>query len=351
MSVALNVFNQYYFDLLRKVKDIARDMKHKCDDTHARELLREIKRNYLSYDRLSGEYRDWYRDAMKSFDVFEDPQQWYAKEGIVELQPYKNISIGLIGKVLKSKDVLLYYLTLLSVFAEEMSDEKAEKILQALKNKPLKADDLNAFDDMALQQKLVVLDTIQRSDAPSSSGADVFKNIEDTSLGKLAKEIINEIDLEEIQKNVGENGDILTALTNPDSGITKLLGTVSQKMISKMASGELRQENLLQDAMKLASALPGMTGGGKAGGNGGGLGDLSSMMDQVSNIASMFGGGAGGGGAGDLLSQFMKATTSSSSGGSRTKTQVNQSAMNRVAKAKQLRRKLEERRKTKENIE
>ena len=79
--------------------------------------------------------------------------------------------------------------------------------------------------------------------------------MEDTMLGKLAKEIMEDVDIDKLQKSIGENGDILKAIGDPDSGFGDLISNVSRKMATKISNGELKQEGLLQDAMKQMSEL------------------------------------------------------------------------------------------------
>ena len=114
--------------------------------------------------------------------------------------------------------------------------------------------------------------------------------MEDTMLGKLAKEILEDVDIDKLQKSIGDNGDILKAIGDPNSGFSDLISNVSRKMATKISSGELKQESLLQDAMKFASVMPGMFGnqgtGGAAGGTGGAAGgsgtpDMASMMKMM----------------------------------------------------------------------
>jgi hypothetical protein len=63
-------------------------------------------------------------------------------------------------------------------------------------------------------------------------------------------------------------------------------------MATKISNGELKQEGLLQDAMKFASVMPGLFGAGAGGGAGGGGGgsknqpDMSSMMKMMSAMMS-----------------------------------------------------------------
>lgn len=113
--------------------------------------------------------------------------------------------------------------------------------------------------------------------------------MEDTMLGKLAKEILEDVDIDKLQKSIGDNGDILKAIGDPNSGFSDLISNVSRKMATKISSGELKQENLLQDAMKFASVMPGMFGNQGAAGapgasgapGGAGTPDMASMMKMM----------------------------------------------------------------------
>jgi hypothetical protein len=166
----------------------------------------------------------------------------------------------------------------------------------------------------------------------------------------------------EIHKSFSGDGNIFSALSNPDGGISKLLGTVSQKMMSKMASGEIKQENLLSDALKFSTQLQGMipkpsgSGSGNDGTNPLGNFDIGDIMSKVGGLASMMGGGGGGSkndGGFDMsqLASMMGSMMGNQKSGGRTKgsrTTVDTSSLNRSAKAKQLRRKLERRRQEQE---
>ena len=109
-----------------------------------------------------------------------------------------------------------------------------------------------------------------------------MEDIEDTSIGKLAKEIMEDVDIEKVKKSINTEGDILGALSDPDNGIGNLIADVSQKMATKLKSGELKQDALLKDALSMASKLPGMSGGG------GGAPDIGNIMKMMSG---MMGGG------------------------------------------------------------
>ena len=133
--------------------------------------------------------------------------------------------------------------------------------------------------------------------------------LKDTALGRLASEIVQDIDMKSLSDSLGFNpgaageggeapappnmANIFAALGDNSSGLGKLVASVGTKLHAKMTSGELSQETLLQDAMKMATKLPGM-GGGAGGGLGGlgGLGDIGKMLGALQGLG--LGGNAGG---------------------------------------------------------
>lgn len=401
--MSLYIFNQYYFDFLKKVKVYARNSPDRLLPV-TKPLRKAIRENYQSYDKESEEYRAFFVAAIASVtdswlkvETLDEAKAWIDSEDVSSVEIYKGITLGALAAFIRSKKTLFYYFTLLCMFSDAtMSDDDATKIVDILKGmKGVKNKDpevpKDPKEDVAVvevekekeketfreeisntstRHYLQFLAYLQSYVTPPGQEAmsDTMKELETTTLGKLAKEIMEDIDVAEIHKSISSDGDILKSLANPDGGISKLLGTVSQKMISKMASGEIKQENLLADALKFSSQLQGMMPGG--GGGGGGGFDIASMMSKVgdlANMAKMMGGGPpGGGGGGDgggggggagfdmsSLSEMMGSlglgAGAGAGGGGKTRTVINTAALSRADKAKQLRRKLE-RRQAKENL-
>jgi len=320
------VFNQYYFDVLKKLRALARERKE--DSREARGVLKAVKKNYLSWDKDSGEYREWFNaaDADGEWDRYaalenetEALEAWASGTTAVL---YKDMPVTMVRAIFKDVASFHYFTTILCVLRrDDVSGELLKQVLDALKAIAKESDAEIAERVAAIESEVVrhlmaraiVLHASQRTAMAEAAAAEAttakagagasgmpsFAGMEETSLGRLAKEIMDEVNVDELQKSVGEDGDILKALANPDSGLLKLVGTVSQKMVSKMATGELNQENLLSDALQFAT---------KMGGNIPGLGNLAGMGNMLSSLmgggdddrrgGSRRGGGAGGGGAG-----------------------------------------------------
>jgi hypothetical protein len=383
MPIHINIFNQYYFGFLKKVKDIARNLKHSSSSKDPKDpellynkILKAIKNSYASYDTSSNEYHEWFinneelQNAYEQWSIsvktYKDIETWILDSNVKDSEIYKDISINDIHTVIDKKYTLYYNIAILYIFSHDITDVQLTHIVQLIKNlkeKELFDKEIAEIENENIRNTLQVLMEIQQ-ETLSTTFESSFKELEETSLGKLAKEIMSDINLDEIQTSLQKEDDILKALSNPDGGLTKLLGSVSQKMISKMASGEIKQETLLQDAMAFSSQIRNMTSGGnnEEGGMGGlgGLGDIGSMLEQFQKMTS----GNGNGGLGNI--QEMMASMGmgmgaggnqrqQKNGGHRTQTRIDTSKMNRVIQAKQLRNKLEKKKQqakmAKENVQ
>jgi len=138
------------------------------------------------------------------------------------------------------------------------------------------------------------------------------KFLENSSLTKLAQEISQEINADEIlnlESGIEDPSSLFKALLSGDesSGIGKLMRTVTDKLKTKMDSGEVNQDDLFRDANVLlqnmgrqAQSATGQTGG--ASGGGAPLPNLGNFMSMAQNLAAMgdLFGGAGFGGLGGM---------------------------------------------------
>jgi hypothetical protein len=208
--------------------------------------------------------------------------------------------------------------------SEEMT-EKMVKLLQSQNNSEM----INELEDEKVKKVLLDLQTMKNENIKDKAGIDM-KFIEDTSIGKLAKEILDDVDIGKLQKSMGENGDILKAIGDPDSGFANIISSVSQKMASKISNGELKQDNLIQDAMKFASVMPGMFGntGGKSQGSTPDIGNIMSMMSAMM------------GNDGNNMNNMFKDMAKKQKSSKGTKTSYNEGALKKMAQAKKMKKKL-----------
>lgn len=339
------IFNQYYIDFLKRIKDVAK--KNKNDSSTAKDVYKAIKEHYITLDKASDEYLVYFNeqisDELWSKYIDGNCESWIDEQK--ELKVYKDISLGDIQKLMDDSYLCNHFMSVFYIFSKNLSDEVSAKIvsiLQTIDNKTL----IDELEDENIKKVLTKLQNLRNEKIKQKSGIDM-NFIEDTTLGKLAKEILEDIDVGKLQKSMGENGDVLKAIGDPDSGFADIITNVSKKMATKISNGELKQENLIQDAMKFASIMPnifGGAGGGPAAGGKGNKGpDLSNIMNMMSSMMS-----GGGGDDNDFASilkgmNMNKANRGNAPKGSRMS--VNESALKKIAKAKKLKKKLNDKKK------
>tara|TARA_Y100000591_G_scaffold331649_1_gene366217 strand:+ start:374 stop:1276 length:903 start_codon:yes stop_codon:yes gene_type:complete len=78
-------------------------------------------------------------------------------------------------------------------------------------------------------------------------GMDMLLN---STIGKVATDIANDINMDEVIGNIDENADPMEMMTNimQNGNIGKVFSSIHEKVGSKIESGELSQENLVNEA-------------------------------------------------------------------------------------------------------
>lgn len=278
------VFNQYYIDFLKKLKNDAKDKKDTSKP--ARDVLRAVKKHYLNMDKLSPDYiqrLDTLDAFWNDYDTVEDVLKMELKEEFQSLTLYEDITLEMVFKVFKDIYTLHHYLKIFNLF--KTVDLPVDKVMDVLKNlmTPEFDEKIKTIESDAVVKQILSIRLLYKQ-RTSSVLEDELKELESTSLGKLAKEIMSDINVQELQNSLQSgNLDILGSLQNPESGFGKLVSSVSTKMMSKLASGEIQQEKLLEDALSLATKLPNMVPGMNTG-DMGGLGNIGSMLQQLQKM-------------------------------------------------------------------
>jgi ribosomal protein S17E len=316
MATSKVIFNQYYYDLLTKIRTIAK--KHKDNSSTANKVLEVMKDNYKEFDKTSGEYVDFLNancndDFWKSYlDIEkENCDDWLKKDDIKNVCIFKDISIGEITKLLRDNFLCHHFLSVFYIYKNEMSDDSASNILKILQTF---SDDFE-LDNENYKKVINRLNTMKSDKVKENSSFEGMGELKDTTIGKIAKEIIEDVNIDKFKQTMSEEGDILKALANPENGLGELFSKVGNKVTDKISSGELNQDAIMKDAMKFASMLPSMFGNN---GGGGGNGDFN-MADMMRMMGAMNGGGGG---------------------GRKTKTAVNKNGLKTLAKKAELQKKL-----------
>jgi hypothetical protein len=298
------VFNQYYIDFIKRLKQAAKKMKEDNSDEDndegnskvsednylfAKSIIKTIKANYTTFDKSSDEYIKYINSLPENFwtsyaDAEESKiDEWFDLEEVKDVNIFTNISVKQIQRLINDNFLCHHFLTVFYLFKNDLSDEEVKKYIKIFQES---SDELlNDIENDNNKKMIARLNSLKTKNIKDKTNLNMA-GMEDTMLGKLAKEILEDVDIDKLQKSIGDNGDILKAIGDPNSGFSDLISNVSRKMATKISNGELKQENLLQDAMKFASIMPGMFGNqnaGAAGGSGasGSAPDMASMMKMM----------------------------------------------------------------------
>ena len=347
------IFNQYYIDLIKRIKSSAKTMREDengDDYAFGKGIIKNIKDNYITLDKSSDEYIIHIKNISETFwssyinlENISDSNDWFLSDDVKDVCIYKNITVSNIRKLLNDDFLCHHFFSVFYLFMNVLSDDNVKiylSVLQDTKNEI----DLDTITDELHRKVITRLNDLKTKKNKDASGGIDMSQMEDTMLGKLAKEILEDVDVEKLQKSIGDNGDILKAIGDPDSGFSELISNVSRKMANKISTGELKQENLLQDAIKFASTMPGLFGnqnsqGGtkKSGGSDAqktNEPDMASMMNMMSSMMKNKEGM-------DMFKNMMGNMNNQKSGSRQT---INKSAIKKIATVNKLKSKLAKRR-------
>jgi hypothetical protein len=306
----LKIFNAYYIQFLKTIKEISKPKKDV--NKTAKAICKAIKTHYASMDTESSKYL----------------------EELSMSEPYKGITVEMINEITKDEYFSKHLLAVLDIFRVPIEDTEIVLMCINLLNKPEEfSKKVEEIKEEETKTKVLYLHNIHVNHKKDDF-TEKLKDIEETSLGKLAKEIMGDLDIDDIQKSM--NGNIFESFKDPNSGLGKILSSVSQKMLTKIGSGELNQETLLTDAIDLAGKLPNLMPDGMAS-------QLGNIGEMLSHLQKMGGANGSSGNPMDFMEQMMK-------GMNLNKTQKNKasshfkSSANKTKISNRLKKKLEKRR-------
>lgn len=254
-----------------------------------------MERFISNYDKFLEEVKNSLEKKVETCETDEEKllffvNNWYPHMGAVSEGKYDyftndinpNIFSNITFKELydsssdENKFVIWEYLQTLyalSVSLVKTREDLKDDVKEAIENFPALISNIVSFKKSKKEQEVPKLNK---------------EFIEKSSIAKLAKEISEEIDakeflnLNEDMKNMSNPMEMMNSLFSGDNsnGIGKLMGAVSEKLKSKMDSGEIDNETLLKDATSMLGNLGGL-GDNKNGP------DLSNIMQMAQNLSSM----------------------------------------------------------------
>ncbi len=274
------VFNQFFFDFIRHLK------KSEPDDDVKAALKRSYKVVELCEERHLGRLAAALEPQLLQRVVeAEAPLQ---DEGVRGLELIPGITLERLTRDPARADAILAYLYIFCslVHVREHADadaavEQVVKMVRGLQDgraPPAVTEDVLDDDLASLLRKLSMVSEAPPAPpaAPAPTSPFDVDALVNSKIGSMAREITEELKLDQVDKpeellNIGNLGSIVS--------------TISNKIQSKLSSGEMKQEDLMAEAMSFL-------GGAAGGAGGGGLGALlnNPMLKEV--MKSMGGGGA-----------------------------------------------------------
>lgn len=331
----LKFFNAYYIEFLKTIYDISKSKKDADKKETAVNICKALKREgYGKMDPSSPSYINYLNKTgiWTKYAALEDKKVF--TDEFLDINIYKGITLKNISDVVEEPYFVHHLVGILDIFRENVSDDVGDIV--KLLNKPDEfSQKVEAVTDETVKEKLLFL-SLLHTNHKKNEFSDNLKEIEATSLGKLAKEIMGDLNIDEIQKSMNEpSANIFDSFKDPNSGLGKVLSSVSQKMLSKIGSGELNQESLLTDAIDLAGKLPKLMPEGM----GSQLGNIGEMLAQLQKMS-----GAAGGGQNpmDMMQEMMKGMNLNKTQKNRATSRMN-SAINKNKTSSRLKKKLEKR--------
>ena len=312
-------FNNFYLNFLT-------DMKKNNDC-----FRKHVKKNYKVFDKASPVY---FETLKTSIDDQADKEDGLDNICLLPSLTYKDIlaevkedDVGII------KSYTLIFKVLVSIYSDD-DETILERVLEIIKS--IQSPDNEDKDDMVKGKLKTILDDellglleefynvsktikdhVTIPEIPTSSEqTDVFKMLENSKIGSLAKEISEEINFKDLNLQSPEQLLDFSNLGSSNNVLGSIIGKVSSSIQSKIQNGQLSQTDLVNEAMSLVGMMNG----------GGGAGNIFSnpmLSELLGNMTGMSSSGRG--------------------AGKNTRVQVDSNKLQRLSTKERLREKLEKR--------
>ena len=263
-------FNQFFASLIKDLK--------KADD----DLKQSLKKSYKVLDKLSTDHYELFWNSMKS-----SVSQLVGDESGVNTDAVvlKNLTVGdIVGKLkANDKQVFWNYVYILTVFgivyntydvSGELTEEDEKQwlqlyekvlvVLRLLQNSEKYENELEDILDDDIKSLLDKVVITKESSADASTPP--FPNMPgDSKIMNLAKEISENIDVSGLKLDTPEDVMKMMDFSGSNNVLGDIIGKVTTTIQDKIGSGEIKQDELFNEAM---SMMGGMGGAGGMGGMG-----------------------------------------------------------------------------------
>ena len=210
-------------------------------------------------NELNEKLRQFLNNVYKNIDMISERDESLFSNDPILLD---NVSFKMMWNSnisMKTKNTIWKYLQSFCIFKIRLltSNSDIERVKKLIENKnKLKKPDKLVVKHMKLIKKLnsSILDNEMRTPPEENSSMEGMENLlKNTSIGKIAEEITQELNLDEMLGNIDESQGI-EQIFNGDT-MSKLFTTINSKMASRQ--GQFNPNELMKEATSICSSMQG----------------------------------------------------------------------------------------------
>lgn len=235
-------------------------------------FVNNIIETYSEFDEI---LRDYYKDLLENDSCNDDK---YVKRYMKKMKEYKQLISNKSDDLFKDSIFILKNVDFKIIWSsEELSDNNKDTIWEYIQTLYIIGETI--ISDSNKVQTL--LDNFRKGETDNSSEnvdnelLEMFKNLSENknnsldenflsecSLGKLATELTDEINLNDMNLNIDENSNVNDMFNNLISGdntvkFMNLIQKVGQKIQTKVESGDFNQSKLMDEAKYMMDNMGG----------------------------------------------------------------------------------------------
>lgn len=326
IKTLVEVYNKYLIDLLLVAKRRAPGLK---------KVLKEA--GHAAIDSSSAAHVA-HASACLPLEILSniDPAESVNDDQVLSFEPLKGVSFAAISRFAdggEEKDsvdlpTFLYTLATLAMtytVAASTGEEDARNILVkgvlgrlSILQGSVEDDNKVVLDDdigTLLGKLAIAIEDSKVAETSKGGGVNplegLMSSLKDSKIAAMASEISKELDLSKLGDNPMDSMGF-DKLGDGNSVLGDIVKNVGAKIQGKLANGELKQEELLSEAMGFIKAFEGFGGSSSKGGP-----DLSGLAGILGSLGNMSGGKKGKGGfdASNMMSTMMSAMKASAAAG------------------------------------
>jgi hypothetical protein len=249
----LFTFNKYFYDFVKDLKKVAPELKQTLSEHYPVKNKVTDANIKLYAEKLDGECLH----LIFTLDI----DKFFVSTELAHVLVCHNTTIGdaYLQIPPSYRTCMLNYIYIFTLFTLlwKRSSEEGISILFDTSMSVLKAiqqsEDYSLIIDDILDEDVKTLLAKMRNSTSSHEKT----SLENTKIGSIAREIADDLDLSSM--NISKPEDLLNGTNTAVIG--DLVSKVSSKLQQKFASGELKHDDLLKEAMSMMGTLGGGAGG------------------------------------------------------------------------------------------